>query len=56
MKNDAIRVGDKFSDGLGHIWEVIRTYPGGRLDMMDRARTRFGFWEHKEVRTWERIA
>lgn len=51
----AIRVGDKFSDGHGHVWEVIRTLPGGKLDMMDRARTYFCMRYHRDVCTWDRV-
>jgi hypothetical protein len=54
--DSVIRVGDKFSDGHGNIWEVIATLPGGKLDMLDRARTYFCMRYHRDVRAWERVA
>jgi hypothetical protein len=50
-----IRVGDRFSDGK-YVWEVIRTLPGGKLDLLDRERTYFSMRYHREVKMWERVS
>lgn len=50
----AIRVGDKLSDGK-HVWEVIRTLPGGKVDLFDRQRSYFTMRYHREVKHWERV-
>jgi hypothetical protein len=55
MKAEPIRVGDKFKAG-DVTFEVIRVLPGGKLDLFDRARSRFTMRYHREVRTWERVS
>lgn len=55
MRTQPIRVGDKFNDGAGHVWEVIECYPGGKIDLIDRARTYFSMRYHWEVRDWTRL-
>lgn len=49
-----VRVGDKFRLGEA-VLEVIRTLPGGKIELFDRANTRFTDRYHREVKTWERI-
>lgn len=53
-KTTPIRVGDKFKHG-DHILEVIGTKPGGKIELFDRARSRFTDSLHRNVRTWERV-
>lgn len=53
---EPIRVGDKFADGGGVVWEVIRALPGGHLDVMDRKRCMFWMTYTRDVRAnWTRI-
>jgi hypothetical protein len=54
-KHGPIRVGDKFKSQSGTIWEVIRTIPGGKLDLFDRDKTRFAMYYHRQVREMERV-
>jgi hypothetical protein len=49
-----IRVGDKFTDGR-NIWKIIRTMPGGKLDLFCEASCRFVMKYHRDVRTWDRV-
>lgn len=49
-----IRVGDKFSDGK-HVWEVIETKPGGKLELFDKKRCYFQMRYHKDLKQWQRI-
>lgn len=50
-----IQVGDKFNRN-GVTFEVIGTLPGGKVDLFDRANTRFVTKLHKEVKLWDRAA
>ncbi len=54
-EQSAIRVGDKFETASG-LWEVIRTLPGGRIELFDRQKTRFLNSYHRIVKTWERVS
>jgi hypothetical protein len=45
---------DKLIDPQGNVREVLRCLPGGKLDMLDRKRTRFGMFLHREVKYWPR--
>lgn len=49
-----IRIGDKFRIG-DTIYEVISTKPGGKVELFDRARSRFTDRWHREVKEWERV-
>ena len=51
----AIRVGDKFLNN-GVTFEVIQTRPGGKVELFDRANTRFVTQLHKTVKLWDRAA
>jgi hypothetical protein len=53
-KHTPIRVGDKFKVGET-ILEVIGTKPGGKVELIDRERTRFTDRWHREVKQWERV-
>ena len=56
MKEGAntIRIGDKFQSGA-FILEVIGTKPGGRVELMERARCRFVDMWHRDVSQLERL-
>ena len=49
-----IRIGDKFKVGET-IWEVIRTLPGGKIELFDRVKTRFHDRYHREIKDWARV-
>lgn len=49
-----IKEGDKFKVG-NTIYEVIGTKPGGKIELFDRAATRFTDRWHRDVKTWERL-
>jgi len=49
----AIRVGDKFLNN-GVTLEVIETRPGGKVDLFDRAGSRFITMLHKQIKGWQR--
>ena len=53
-KKATIVKGDKFKTPSG-IWEVIETYPGGRLSLFNKERVRFQNRYHREVRDWDRV-
>jgi hypothetical protein len=53
-KKTIIRIGDKFRQGES-VYEVIGTKPGGKLELFDRAKTRFTDRQHSEVKNWERV-
>ena len=55
MQTTAIRVGDKFTRN-GVTFEVIETRPGGKVELFDRANSRFVTKLHKEVKLWDRAA
>jgi hypothetical protein len=50
----AIHPGDKLTDPQGNVWRVLRTMPGGKLDLIDDTRKRLGMFYHREVKLWER--
>ena len=50
----AIRPGDKLTDPQGNNWRVLRTMPGGKLELCDDTRKRLGMFYHREVKFWER--
>jgi hypothetical protein len=52
-RSDPIRVGDKFKTHAG-ILEVIRTLPGGKVEMINRAKSCFHDRYTREMRDWER--
>jgi hypothetical protein len=54
-KAHPIRIGDKFKYGDDGILEVIGTKPGGKIELFDRARTRFVDCWHRDVKTWDRV-
>jgi len=54
MKTQPIVVGNKFKTPTG-IWEVIRTRPGGVVELFNRGTSCFQDRYHREVRTWERV-
>lgn len=53
MKNQPIRKGDKFIVGKD-TWEVLRTWPGGHLELYCKARCMFQYRYHREVKLWKR--
>lgn len=57
MKLTPIREGDCFQDFKGHIWRVIRTLPGGKVDLFDRDRSYFIGTTHQQLRLgqWKRV-
>lgn len=54
MKTIPIRVGDRFKSN-NTVYEVIGTKPGGKIELFDRAKTRFTDRWHREVKQWERV-
>jgi hypothetical protein len=54
-KHIPIRVGDKFKRTSGRILEVIRTLPGGKVEMIDREKTQFHDRYTREMLDWERV-
>lgn len=48
----AIRVGDKISNGKV-TYEVIGTLPGGKVELFDRAASRFVTVLHRQAKTWQ---
>jgi hypothetical protein len=50
----AIHPGDKLTDPQGNVWRVLRTMPGGKIDLIDYTRKRLGMFNHREVKLWER--
>ena len=49
-----IRIGDKFKHADA-VYEVIGTKPGGKIELLDRQKTRFTDRYHREVKLWERV-
>lgn len=56
MKTVPIRVGDQFKMQSGSVWKVIRTRPGGIVELFNEAECRFTDRYHREVITWERCS
>ncbi|MFA6213424.1 MAG: hypothetical protein WC714_28565 [Candidatus Obscuribacterales bacterium] len=54
-KSTIIRIGDKFKKN-DTVYEVIGTRPGGIVDLLDRAKTRFTMRQHSEVKLWDRVS
>lgn len=55
MKAQPIAKGNKFKTPTG-IWEVIRTRPGGVIELFNRGTSCFQDRYHREVRNWERVS
>lgn len=51
-KHTPIRVGDKFTDERGRVWECIESKPCGRRGFFDRAKSRFMDTYVSQVRAW----
>lgn len=56
MKTEAIRVGDQFKMRSGSLWKVIRTRPGGVVELFNKTECRFVDCYHHEVSKWERVS
>ncbi len=54
MREQPIRIGDKFKAGKT-VYEVIGTKPGGKVELFDRATTRFTDRWSRDVKKWERV-
>ncbi len=54
MKPVPIRLGDQFVRH-GHIVEVLMIYPGGKVLLVDRARSRSVTMYHRDIKDWPRI-
>lgn len=55
-KSKPIRVGDRFLMSPGSEWKVIRTRPGGIVELFNEAQCRFTDRYHREVIQWERVS
>ena len=54
-KTEPVRIGDKFKMSNGSVWEVIGLFPGGKVDLFNREKTRFTRWYCKAVKELERV-
>ncbi|MEK7760392.1 MAG: hypothetical protein AAB433_02320 [Nitrospirota bacterium] len=54
MKPVPIRLGDQFVH-QGHILEVFTIYPGGKVLLVDRARSRSVTMYHRDIKDWPRV-
>ena len=52
-KPEPIRVGARFISPTG-IWSVIRTWPGGNLEMFNKEKCMFRYEYTRDVRKWKR--
>jgi len=55
VKAEAIRVGDHFKMPSGSVWKVLRVLPSGRVELFNKAESRFVNYYTRQVRKFERL-